>query len=108
MSNLFLEVFLPKYASDKTKVQCQNQIKRIFSITLEESALSITEIADFLNIEGFDINRKTVERDIEDISLNHPISENDSNPRRFFLMGNLSLTLNFFLMRIKSRETPST
>jgi predicted DNA-binding transcriptional regulator YafY len=60
-------------------------------MTSEESALSITEIADRLNNEGFDINRKTVERDIEDISLDHPLSETASNPRRFYFDGEFKL-----------------
>jgi predicted DNA-binding transcriptional regulator YafY len=60
-------------------------------MTSEESALSITEIADRLNSEGFEINRKTVERDIEDISLDHPLSETASNPRRFYFDGEFKL-----------------
>jgi len=82
---------MPKYNADRGKVQRQNQIKRILSQTSEKSALSITEIADRLNNEGFDINRKTVERDIEDISLDHPLSETASNPRRFYFDGEFKL-----------------
>ncbi len=82
---------MPKYSTDQSKVQRQNHIKRLLSLTSEESALSITEIAEKLNIEGFNINRKTVERDIEDISLNHPLSETASNPRRFYFDGEFKL-----------------
>ena len=60
-------------------------------MTSEVSALSITEIAEKLNHEGFEINRKTVERDIEDISIAHPLSETDSNPRRFYFDGEFKL-----------------
>jgi predicted DNA-binding transcriptional regulator YafY len=82
---------VPKYNADKGKVHRQNQIKRLLSMTSEVSALSITEIAEKLNNEGFEINRKTVERDIEDISIAHPLSETDSNPRRFYFDGELKL-----------------
>jgi predicted DNA-binding transcriptional regulator YafY len=82
---------MPKHNLDKSKVQRQNQIKRMLSLTSEESALSITEIADRLNDEGYGINRKTVERDIEEISSSHPLSETDSNPRRFFFDGEFKL-----------------
>jgi predicted DNA-binding transcriptional regulator YafY len=82
---------MPKYNADRGKVQRQNQIKRFLSQTSEESALSITEIADRLNNEGYDINRKTIERDIEDISLVHPLSETASNPRRFYFDGEFKL-----------------
>ena len=60
-------------------------------MTSESSALSISEITERLNREGHEINRKTVERDIEDISLNHPLSEVDSNPRRFYFDGEFKL-----------------
>ena len=82
---------MPKYNADKGKIHRQNQIKRLLSLTSEGSALSITEIADRLNSEGYAINRKTVERDIEDISLAHPLSEVDSNPRRFYFDGEFKL-----------------
>jgi predicted DNA-binding transcriptional regulator YafY len=75
---------MPKYIQDHGKVQRQNQIKRLLSLTSEESALSITEITEKLNNDGHRINRKTIERDIEEISSSHPLSETSSNPRRFF------------------------
>jgi predicted DNA-binding transcriptional regulator YafY len=82
---------MPKYNADKGKAHRQNQIKRLLSLTSEDSALSITEIAQKLNDEGYDVNRKTVERDIEDISLNHPLLEVHSNPRRFYFDGEFKL-----------------
>ena len=82
---------MPKHNSDKSKIQRQNQIKRMLSLTSDESALSITEIAERLNEEGYEINRKTVERDIEEISGDHPLSETDSNPRRFYFDGEFKL-----------------
>lgn len=87
---------MPKSRQDHGKVQRQNQIKRLLSLTSEESALSITEIAERLNNEGYGINRKTVERDIEEISTNHPLSETHSNPRRFYFDG--EFRLNFELV----------
>jgi predicted DNA-binding transcriptional regulator YafY len=82
---------VPKYNADKGKIHRQNQIKRLLSLTSEGSALSITEIAERLNSEGYGINRKTVERDIEDISLAHPLSEVDTNPRRFYFDGEFKI-----------------
>lgn len=82
---------MPKHLEDKSKLQRQNQIKRMLSHTCSASALSITEIAYRLNAEGFNINRKTVERDIEDISRAYPLCEGDSNPRRFFFDGEFKL-----------------
>jgi predicted DNA-binding transcriptional regulator YafY len=82
---------MAKHNLDQGKVQRQNQIKRMLSLTSEESALSITQIAERLNNDGYGINRKTVERDIEEISSSHPLSETDSNPRRFFFDGEFKL-----------------
>ena len=82
---------MPKYNADRGKVDRQNQVKRLLSLTSEGSALSITEIAEKLNLEGYAINRKTVERDIEDISIAHPLSEIDSNPRKFYFDGEFKL-----------------
>lgn len=82
---------MSKHLEDKGKVQRQNQVKRFLSHTSEESALSITAIAEKLNSEGYNVNRKTVERDIEDISLAYPLQETDSNPRRFYFDGECRL-----------------
>ena len=82
---------MPKHLEDQSKVQRQNHIKRMLSHTCEASALSITEIATTLTEEGFNINRKTVDRDIEDISLAYPLSECDSSPRRFYFDGEFKL-----------------
>jgi predicted DNA-binding transcriptional regulator YafY len=82
---------MPSYNSNKGKIHRQNQIKRLLSLTSKSSALSISEITERLKLEGYEINRKTVERDIEDISLNHPLSEVDSNPRRFYFDGEFKL-----------------
>lgn len=82
---------MPKISFEQSKVQRQNKIKRLLSLTSEETALSITDIAERLQGEGYSINRKTVERDIQDISCNHPLSETDSNPRRFYFDGEFKL-----------------
>jgi predicted DNA-binding transcriptional regulator YafY len=76
---------------DQSKINRQNQVKRYLSQTSVESALSITEITEKLITDGFNINRKTVERDIEDISISHPLSETNSNPRRFYFDGEFKL-----------------
>ena len=82
---------MSKLSEDKGKVQRQNHIKRILAHTSEESALSITEMTNRLNEEGFGINRKSVERDIDDISLAYPLQETSSNPRRFYFDGEFKL-----------------
>jgi len=66
-------------------------VKRLLSHTSETTALSITEIAERLIAKGLDINRKTVERDIEDISCKYPLLETGSNPKRFFFDGEFKL-----------------
>lgn len=75
----------------KGKVYRQNRIKRLLSLKGEDSALSITEITEMLNSEGFQVNRKTVERDIDEIGVDcdYPLSEVGSNPVRFFCNGEL-------------------
>jgi predicted DNA-binding transcriptional regulator YafY len=82
---------MPKFKQDYGKVQRQNHIKRLLSLTSEDSAMTITEIAQRLNSEGFHINRKTIERDIQDISLDQPLSETETNPRRFYFDGEFKL-----------------
>ncbi len=76
---------------EASKVNRQNQIKRYLSLTSEETALSISEITERLNEEGFDINRKTVERDIQDITLKHPLLETQTSPRKFYFDGEFRL-----------------
>lgn len=82
---------MAKPLKDMGKIPRQNIIKRFLSHTSEDSALSITDITDRLKSEGFTVNRKTVERDIEDISLAYPLSEVSSNPRRFFFDGEFKI-----------------
>lgn len=67
-----------------------------YFLTSDVSALSITEIAERLNNDGYGVNRKTVERDIEEISTIHPLLETESNPRRFYFDG--EFRLNFELV----------
>ncbi len=53
----------------------------------------MTEITHLLNAEGFDVNRKTVERDRDEISTDDfPLSETDSNPVKYFFNGELPQT----------------
>jgi predicted DNA-binding transcriptional regulator YafY len=80
-----------KLFKDWDKVQRQNQIKRLLAHTSEASAMSITEITERLNAQGCSINRKTVERDIRDISSAYPLSETGTNPSRFFFDGEFKI-----------------
>lgn len=82
---------MTKSLKDLGKTPRQNQIKRFLSHTSADSALSITDITNRLKSEGYIVNRKTVERDIEDISLAYPLSEVSSNPRRFFFDGEFKI-----------------
>jgi predicted DNA-binding transcriptional regulator YafY len=82
---------MSRHHLDQSKINRQNQVKRYLSQTSEESALSITEITERLIQDGFSINRKSVERDIEDISIAHPLSETSSNPKRFYFDGEFKL-----------------
>lgn len=78
---------MSKYLENLSKVQRQNQIKRLLSHTSQESALSLTDITERINSQGFNIHRKTVERDIEEISCSYPLQDTGSNPKRFFFDG---------------------
>lgn len=82
---------MPKAPKDQGKVQRQNHLKRLLSHTSEESAFSITELAEALKGEGYKITRKTIERDIEDISIDYPLCETAANPRRFFFDGEFKI-----------------
>lgn len=82
---------MSKSSENLSKVQRQNYVKRLLSHTSEASALSITEITERLSAEGSNINRKTVERDIEEISCKYPLQETGSNPKRFFFGGEFKL-----------------
>lgn len=82
---------MSKSLESKGKIQRQNRVKRLLSQRSEESALSVTELAEMLNAEGFSVNRKTVERDIDDVAMDedYPLSETASNPTRYFFNGDL-------------------
>ena len=81
---------MSKLLEGKGKVHRQNRMKRLLSNKSEESALSLTEITGLLNAEGFGVNRKTVERDRDEISSeDFPLSETDSNPVKYFFNGEL-------------------
>lgn len=82
---------MAKYLEDQGKVQRQNQVKRLLAHTSESCALSISEITLKLNDQGFNINRKTVERDIAEISLAYPLHETLSTPRCFYFDGEFKL-----------------
>lgn len=75
----------------KGKVQRQNQIKRYLARTSEESAQSISEITERLQASGFRITRKSVERDIVEITCLYELKESGSNPTRFYFDGDFKL-----------------
>jgi len=75
----------------RNKIQRQNQIKRFLSHTSEASALSLSEITERLISDGFEVNRKTVERDIEEFSIMYPLLETSSYPRKFYFDGGFKL-----------------
>lgn len=87
----FKRVSMPKASDERGKVQRQNHVKRLLSHTSEDSALSITELAQALQGEGYKVTRKTIERDILDISIDYPLSETASNPRRFYFDGEFKI-----------------
>jgi predicted DNA-binding transcriptional regulator YafY len=81
---------MSKLLESKGKVPRQNRIKRLLSKRSEEHALSLTEITELLNSEGFSVNRKTIERDRDEITTDEfPLSETDSNPVKYFFNGEL-------------------
>lgn len=82
---------MPKVTDLRGKIHRQNQVKRMLSLTNVETALSVSEIAERLVKQGFDTTRKTVERDIQDISLAYPLMEEGTNPRRFYFDGEFKL-----------------
>lgn len=75
----------------KGKVQRQNQIKRYLARTSEESAQSISEITERLQASGYRITRKTVERDIDEISSDYTLKETGANPTRFYFDGDFKI-----------------
>lgn len=88
---------MSKCLENKGKSQRQNRVKRLLSHLAETSAMSILEITERLNSEGFNVNRKTVERDIDDISEDndYPLTEVGSNPTRFYFNGELPQNYEF-------------
>jgi predicted DNA-binding transcriptional regulator YafY len=81
---------MSKLLEGRGKIPRQNRMKRLLSNKSEESAVSLTEITKLLNAEGFRVNRKTIERDRDEISSeDFPLSETDSNPVKYFFNGEL-------------------
>jgi predicted DNA-binding transcriptional regulator YafY len=81
---------MSKILEAKGKNPRQNRMKRLLSNKSEESALSLTEITKLMNAEGYNVNRKTIERDRDEITSDeYPLSETDSNPVKYFFNGEL-------------------
>ncbi|MFZ4715538.1 MAG: helix-turn-helix transcriptional regulator [Bacteriovoracaceae bacterium] len=76
---------MPRKESDRSKSDRLNKIKSIISKLSEEEAMSITELWEEVKSAGFDVNRKTIERDIgEDLTINTPLASTGTNPERYF------------------------
>jgi predicted DNA-binding transcriptional regulator YafY len=72
-------------SAEYNKTDRLNKIKAMLSRRSPFEAMSITEVWQELKIAGFDVNRKTVERDVaEELAINTPLSSMGSNPERFF------------------------
>lgn len=74
-----------------TKSARQALLRRWLCQATETSALSITDLHERLKNEGHESTRKTIERDVEDLSLSYPLSEVASNPKRFYFEAGFKL-----------------
>lgn len=78
------------------KVQRQELIKVLLSRCDEDTAMSITELYDHLVSQGVNCNRKTIERDIMDLSIEGVTQSESISPTRFYMSqdykGHLELT----------------
>ena len=76
---------MTRKSSDKTKFERHNRITSMLAMRSESSALSITDIWDQISKEGYRVDRKTVERDISELTKKYPgLQETGSNPVRFY------------------------
>lgn len=66
------------------KVQRHQILLAILSRCDESSALSISELHQRLNLQGVDCNRKTVERDMENLSA-MGLAQTETSPARFYM-----------------------
>ena len=81
-----------------SKVQRHNRIASILTNLSPESALSISAIWELLKRDGFKVNRKTIERDVAELSITYSaLSETSSNPTRYYFAEGFKLnySLNF-------------
>lgn len=78
------------------KIQRQEMIKVLLSRCDEDTAMSITELYEHLVSQGVSCNRKTIERDIMDLSIEGVTQSEAVNPSRFYMSqdykGHLELT----------------
>lgn len=83
---------MPKKSDDRSKAQRHNRVAGILATLSAESALSITELWERLQSEGFQVDRKTIERDVRDLSRQYPaLCETGSNPARFYFADGFKL-----------------
>ena len=81
---------MARMKNDKTKTDRLNRIKQILSNSSEESAFSITDI--YNEVKGdYKVDRKTIERDIEYLTINYPLQDTGSNPRKYFFEAGFSI-----------------
>ena len=77
---------MPKKSSEISKTHRQEQIFLILCKRSEETALSLSEITHILEKSNHThVNRKTVERDIVEMSEHYKIIEQDGRPARFYV-----------------------
>ena len=82
---------MPKKSSEISKTHRQEQIFLILCKRSEETALSLSEITHILEKSNHThVNRKTVERDIVEMSEHYKIIEQDGRPARFYVEKGMS------------------
>jgi predicted DNA-binding transcriptional regulator YafY len=71
--------------SDTTKQDRQNRLLSYLLMSDEQNAFSVADLFQRLKSDGFEINRKTVDRDIAQLSLEHPgLCEIEGRPARYY------------------------
>lgn len=73
------------------------QIREILKYRTESSAMTIREIHCELQNRGFDCVKKTIERDIKDLSSSYGLCSIGKKPERFFSPGNFNFNQNISL-----------
>jgi predicted DNA-binding transcriptional regulator YafY len=70
---------------DLGKTARQNRLVSYLSKTNQDNALSISDFYQRLVGNGFDVTRKTVERDLDELTLQHSgLQEKEGRPKKFY------------------------